>query len=93
MKIIKAKQNNEEVCLTNNDTNQEDKEINDSIKNIYKFDSKRKVIYSALQVAWVIVGGLFSLIIGLFAMIALVILKEMDLPLLLIMKLRASDVS
>lgn len=84
MKTIKAKQNNEEVCLTNNDTNQEDKEINDSIKNIYKFDSKRKVIYSALQVAWVIVGGLFSLIIGLFAMIALVILKEMDLPLLLI---------
>lgn len=90
MRVIKAKQNNEEVQVINEsslDDNKEAtnlKEANEIIESVYKFDSKRKAIYSALQVAWILVGGIAALIVGLFAMIVLVVLREMDLPMLLI---------
>lgn len=86
IRIIKAKQNNEEVLIPQNNEieNKKIEESNKVIDSIYNFDSKRKAIYTALQVAWVIVIGFVAAIFGIFVMLVLLLLKEMDIPLFLI---------
>ena len=87
MRIIKAKQNNDEVLINKTENQKEDVELeksNKTIESIYNFDSKRKVIYAALQVAWFVVGGGIALFFGVIAMLILLILKEMELPLFLL---------
>ena len=79
IKIIKAKQNNKNTLVS-----QVDILNSDNINDIYNFDSKKKAIYTALNVAWVIVGGIGALILGIISMSILVLLKEMEWPLLLI---------
>lgn len=86
MRVVKAKQNNEEVILSQNegDEEKENEKTNKVIESIYNFDSKRKVIYTALHVAWFVVGGGIALFFGVIAMLTLLILKEMELPLFLL---------
>lgn len=86
MNVIKDKQNNEEVILSQIEDNEEkeNEKSNKIIESIYNFDSKRKVVYTALHVAWFVVGGGIALFFGVIAMLILLILKEMELPLFLL---------
>ena len=86
MKVLKSKQNNEIVYQepSINELEESNNISKETDESIYDFNSKRKAIYTALQIAWVIVGGIIALFFGLIVMTILVFLKELDLPALLI---------
>lgn len=88
MRIIKAKQNDEDISNVNVSISKQEEQsnevLNNNLESIYNFNSKRKAIFTALQAAWVLVGAAVTIFVGVLFMIMLVILRELDLPTLFI---------
>lgn len=81
MKIVKAKQNNEQIEESDKEINSlEEQKNNEIIKSIYDFSSKRKTIYVLLQIANLFV--IFTIITILLGIIlaTLCVLKQIDMP-------------
>lgn len=79
MKIIKAKQNGEELYTSTQDYETSiEQNNNETLKSIYDFTSKRKVIYTLLQISVIVVVSIISIIVLAIILGILRILNQVD---------------
>lgn len=79
MKKIKAKQNGEELSINIYDSETIiEQNNNETLKSIYDFTSKRKVIYTLLQICAIVVVSIISIILLAIVLGVLRILNQVD---------------